>query len=225
MIALGIVIDDPEISSGSLARVLKVTQKTGYHILRRLHEAAGDLLAEPLHQSDPDYQVIADWPAYRVGRDGSVWTRWRPGRGGRLGLKWRIMNPSRDKDGYRVVRFYRGDGTWKQLRVSRLICAAFHGDPLFPELEVRHLDGNNRNDASENLAWGTSAENSNDTKRHGTQPFGEQHHNATLSDTQVAEICALKGKRLQREVAAAFGTTQSYVSDIWSGRRRVALTQ
>ena len=39
-------------------------------------------------------------------------------------------------------------------------------------MEVRHLDGNSRNDSAENLAWGTRLENMRDMRRHGT------HHNA-----------------------------------------------
>lgn len=44
--------------------------------------------------------------------------------------------------------------------------------------------------------------------------------NATLTDAQIAAIRGLKGKMLQREIAARFGTTQAYVSDILSNRRR-----
>ena len=39
-------------------------------------------------------------------------------------------------------------------------------------------------------------------------------------ESAIDQIRLLKGQRKQREVAAEFGTTQSYVSEIWSGRRR-----
>lgn len=119
-----------------------------------------------------------------------------------------------------MVRLYRDGGEWKQLRVCRLICEAFHGSPPVG-YEVRHLNGHRSDDRADNLAWGTSAENSADMFRHGTAPLGETHHNATLTDAQIAEIRSLKGKMLQREIAARFGTTQAYVSHILSERRRV----
>ncbi len=219
-VALGMIAQRPEIPSEQLADALKVTQKTGWLILRRVHEAAGDLLAANLVRDTDERRIIVAWPAYSVSADGSIWTRWRRGRGGRLGLEWRPLHPSPDKDGYRVVRLYGAGGAWKQLRVAPLVCAAFHG-PCPPGLECRHLDGENTNDAAANLAWGTSTENKADMKRHGTAPLGETHHNATLSDAKIDRIRALKGKRLQREVAEEFGITQGYVSELWSARKRI----
>ena len=219
LIALALIADSPEIPSATLADALGVTQKTGWLILRRAHDAAGEFLAERFMAYTPGFKTLTDWPAYRVGEDGSIWTRYRTGRGGRLGLKWRAMNPSPDKDGYRVVRLYGERGAWKQLRVSILVCAAFNG-PCPAGLECRHMNGKCSDDAASNLQWGTSVENKSDMKRHGTQPLGQRHHNATLTDAQVAAIRALKGKRLQREVAVEFGTTQGYVSELWGSRSK-----
>lgn len=28
---------------------------------------------------DTTYRIVPDWPAYRVGNDGSIWSRWRKG--------------------------------------------------------------------------------------------------------------------------------------------------
>lgn len=166
---------------------------------------------------------IAGFPAYRVSDDGRVWTSYCKGRGGRVGSAWRVMTPTLDRQGYRMVRLYAAGRAWKQRRVARLVCATFYGEPEAGQ-EVRHLDGNPANDAVSNLAWGTSRENKADQKRHGTAPLGETHHNATLSDAQVAEIRALKGKMLQREIAAKFGITQGYVSEIQSATAKRRIT-
>lgn len=133
------------------------------------------------------------------------------------------MKPTLDRQGYRIVRLYGADGAWKQRRVSRLVCEAFHGEPQ-PGQEVRHLDGDSANDHAVNLAWGTSAQNKADQKRHGTAPLGETHHNATLTDAQVAEIRALKGTLLQREIAAKFGITQGYVSELHAATAKRRIT-
>ena len=45
LVALSLIADAPEIPSETLARALGVTQKTGWLIRRRVHEAAGDYLA------------------------------------------------------------------------------------------------------------------------------------------------------------------------------------
>lgn len=214
--ALYLISQNSEVPSEALGEQLGVTQKSAWLILKRVHEAAGDLLALNLTIGDQS-RILTDWPAYRVDADGSIWTRYRRGKGGRLGFAWRILNPTVDRDGYRVVRLYGERGAWKQLRVARLVCAAFHG-PCPTGLQVRHLDGNSMNDAESNLQWGTTLDNHIDMETHGTRPLGQRHHNAKLSDGQIAEIRALKGKMLQREVAAQFGTTQGYVSELWGSR-------
>jgi hypothetical protein len=213
---ISIMCDDPEIPSEHVAEKINITQKSAWKMLEKIREACGDSLSA-LEIDERVSRVLADWSAYRVDADGSIWTRYRRGKGGRLGLAWRQINPTIDSDGYRVVRLYRERGAWKQLRVARLICAAFNG-PCPVGYEVRHLDGHRAHDAASNLTWGTSKESSADQKQHGTQPLGETHHNAKFTDAQITEIRSLKGSLKQREVAARFGTTQGYISELWGSR-------
>lgn len=175
-------------------------------------------MSDYLHPTVGWYPVVG-WPDYRVSSDGRIWTSYRQGPGGRTGPIWRVMKPTIDRQGYRIVRLYSKGGAWKQRRVCRLVCEAFHGHAK-PEQECRHLDGNPANDACLNLKWGTSLENKQDQERHGTKRQGQTHHNATLTDAQVAQIRSLKGKMLQREIAEKFGLTQGYVSEIHSGVAR-----
>jgi len=215
--ALAIVVDRPDIASYDLGEAIGVTQKTGWLMLKRLHDALGLMFEENVADGD-DRRIIDAWPAYSITRDGSIWTRYRPGRGGRIGYEWRALNPTPDKDGYRMVRLYREGGAWTQARACRLVCEAFHGHA--EGREARHLNGQNTDDRADNLAWGTSAENSADTFRHRTQPLGEKHHNATLTDAHVDEIRSLKGRMKQSEIAERFGITQGYVSEIQSSATR-----
>jgi hypothetical protein len=79
--------------------------------------------------------------------------------------------------------------------VHRLVLEAFVG-PCPDGCECRHLDGNSRNNALSNLAWGTSGENKLDEVRHGTHPEASRAH------------C---------EAGHEFNEMNSY----WNGRQRV----
>lgn len=47
------------------------------------------------------------------------------------------------------------------MKVHRLVCEAFHGDPPFEKAVVIHLDEDATNNRPENLRWGTQKENLN----------------------------------------------------------------
>lgn len=61
-------------------------------------------------------------------------------------------------DGKRFVYPRRGK---KTLKVSRVVCEAFHGSAPDSRPVCMHLDENSRNNKPENLAWGTQKENLN----------------------------------------------------------------
>lgn len=205
--ALYLFATNPKITMAKLSVALGVTMKTAWLILQRIREAVSDI------DFSVEYRGIEGFPSYRVGSDGSVWSCAK-------GTRWHRLKATPDKDGYGCLRLYR-PGSWKQVRVSVLIATAFHGECPAGQ-EVRHLDGTRNNDAADNLCWGTSVENKADQIRHGTKRTGNRHHNTVMSESVIGQIRSLKGQRKQREVADQFGTTQSYVSEIWSGKRRSA---
>ena len=47
------------------------------------------------------------------------------------------------------------------MKVHRLVCEAFHGEPPFANAVVIHLDEDAMNNRPENLRWGTQKENLN----------------------------------------------------------------
>lgn len=59
--------------------------------------------------------------------------------------------------------------------VHHLVAEAFIG-PRPAGLEIRHLDGDSRNNAAANLRYGTHSENELDKVRHGTHPFASRSH-------------------------------------------------
>lgn len=98
--------------------------------------------------------------------------------------------------------------------VHRLVASAFIG--LCPAgQQVRHLDGNPLNNALDNLAYGSPAQNVRDAQQHGTF---NQHR---IPDDVVKAIRRDAASGLsQRIVANRHGVSQPTVSDIINGRGR-----
>lgn len=60
--------------------------------------------------------------------------------------------------GREYISFRIKDGEKKRFNVARLVCIAFHENPL-NKPEVNHIDGNKSNNNAENLEWVTRKEN------------------------------------------------------------------
>lgn len=125
----------------------------------------------------------------------------------------RTMSPGRKGSGYLYVNLARG-GARRTRHVHRLVLEAFVG-PCPAGCETRHLDGDPANNRLENLAWGTSAENKQDQRRHGTVVQGEARSCAKLTEEQVYEIRATVGRT--KELAERFGVDRRTVRDARRG--------
>ncbi len=129
-----------------------------------------------------------------------------------------LRRPEITWEGRLRIGFTR-DGQEFKKSVHRLILETFVG-PCPENMQCRHLDGNPQNNNLENLAWGTSAENSQDSIQHGTFPFGEKNGRAKLTsqDAKLIIYC-WKTKLLgQREIAKIFGVSQRLIWNILHGR-------
>ena len=118
------------------------------------------------------------------------------GDGVRQTVKSRLLRPHTEKTGYKSVALFR-DGKGKTRTVHYLVTLAFLG-PRPANMEVRHLDGNPSNNFLENLRYGTSAENKQDTIRHGNHPELLKTHckrGHLLSDENLVPSTRRKGKR------------------------------
>lgn len=153
--------------------------------------------------------AATEFPGYEVSADGTVWSvgsNWR-GRGKRA------LVPIEAGGGYMKVRL-SVDGVRINRAVHRLVAAAFL-PPRPPGAELRHLDGDKRNNAATNLAWGTPLENARDRDAHGTTARGSRMGTARLTEDQVREIRQLgRSETNQYEIAARFGVHQATVSRI-----------
>lgn len=117
---------------------------------------------------------------------------------------------------YETVRVMRKNGTMVTVNVHALVCEAFNGKPPVRGLQIRHLNGNSRDNRIVNLAYGTPSENWRDKAVTNTATIGEKNGKAKLTDAeryQVVVMCYGEGFP-QKEVAARFGITQGTVSKI-----------
>jgi hypothetical protein len=104
---------------------------------------------------------------------------------------------------------------------NRFMCERVNGPAPTPNHHAAHTCGKGHEGCihPRHLEWKTPAENAADKLIHGTHGRGERCPTSKLTESQVREILALKGKMLGREVAELYGVTRWAIFDIW--RRRV----
>lgn len=100
--------------------------------------------------------------------------------------------------------------------VHALVLTAFVG-PARGRV-CRHLDGDRKNNALSNLAWGSPVENRHDADRHGTSVRGEGYCNAKLTDETARAIREAKGVLSQSRLAEIFGVSPAAVQAVHDGR-------
>ena len=130
-------------------------------------------------------------------------------------IRSRILSQSVDEWGYPQVGI---DGRTR--KVHSLVAKAFLGEKPFSSAQIRHLDGDSRNNSVVNLCYGTPSENVLD----GYSYRGSIRDRQKLTEDQAGEIkrrlgLGETGKSLARE----FGVSQQTVCDIKHDRiyRRV----
>ena len=142
-------------------------------------------------------------------------------RNGHALTKGRILTPGIDKKRLRLyVNLYNKNKPTTRL-IHQLVLRAFVG-PCPEGKEVAHWDGNPSNNRLGNLLYCTHAENISHKKIHGTEPQGEKHYGAILTERVVREIRKNYIARCPINGAAAFarklGVSQVTISDVVSGK-------
>ncbi|RUV07983.1 endodeoxyribonuclease [Mesorhizobium sp. M1A.F.Ca.IN.020.03.2.1] len=165
--------------------------------------------------SEIEWRRVPFAPLYEVSNLGGV-RRAARGRSTRPG---RLLKPWQESNGYLRVTF-RIDGKSVKHWLQRVVAFAFHGDPPTPDHEAAHGDGVKSNNRAENLSWKTPAENSADSKAHGTRIHGDQHPGSKLTAADVAAIRArYTGRRGQQtELAREYGVGQPIIFGIVNGK-------
>jgi len=122
----------------------------------------------------------------------------------------------RSSEGYGKIG-YSGES----VLVHRLVCEMVHGPAPSPKHEAAHLCGKGHLACCNphHLRWKTPRENCDDQIVHGTRRYGSRHQNSKLSETDVREIRALKGKMTQKAIGALYGVCDSTIGAIHKGLR------
>lgn len=152
---------------------------------------------------------------YCVDVFGCVWSRAKG--------DWKRLAPGHTSKGYQTITPAR-NGKYATQLVHRLVCEAYYGPAPGGLNQVRHLNGDQSDNAPENLDWGTQEQNWCDRAAHGGG-MGEAHHAAKLTQGDVDAIRA--SAESQRALAAKYGVSQSTIQsartgDNWKGGREPA---
>lgn len=149
------------------------------------------------------WHPIPDALGYEISATGQVRSvdRCQDGRS----LRGVQLKPSPLGNGYLGVKITTDSGR-RTVRIHRLVCLVFHGEPPTPKHEGRHLNGIKTDNRAENLAWGTKSENALDAVRHGQNanarkthcPKGHEYITQRLTDDRTRRRCAECVRRPRR---------------------------
>ncbi len=150
--------------------------------------------------------------SYAVGRDGRIFSCRR-----NKNAAWRILRPSLCGSRKQYARVSLGVG--RSRMIHQLVAKTYLG--VCPKgQEVRHLDGNSRNNHCINLAYGTRSENMADMRRHGTSCRGTRNAMAILDEASVQHIRRRhKRGETQTAIALHLGVSIEAVSQIVRRKR------
>lgn len=158
------------------------------------------------------WKPISGYHGYEVSNKGNVRSfKPRSGRG-ELEKQPRPLKSHVTKKGYVHVTMSI-NGKKSTRFVHHLVLENFVG-PRPSGMETRHLDGDQKNNYLENLEWGTSSENTQDQRAHGTfKSFSK------LSKENVISIkIRLQSGESQSIIAKDYGVNQNTISNIKTGK-------
>ncbi len=119
------------------------------------------------------------------------------------------------------ARMPNGRAHMKDAVPSRVMCELVHGKPPSGEHEAAHSCGKAHLGCvhPHHLRWATHAENEADKEIHGTVAWGKRLPQSKLTEADVHAIRAMRGQKLQREIACEFGVDITCINKIFRGRR------
>lgn len=155
-----------------------------------------------------NYKSIPGFDNYLVGDDGSVWSKT---------TKRIIAQEDTREYGHLRVSLWNGNKRHR-FYVHRLVLTVFVG-PCPEGMECRHLNGDASDNRLENLRWGTSKENSEDTARLGRKNRGDRNGMSKISDEVAVRIIGLyrSGMRVV-DIHRKIGVSYSIAYSICSGK-------
>lgn len=155
-------------------------------------------------QTSPEqWLLVVGHHGYEVSDRGRVRSSLRGGR---------VLRPGLASTGYYTVALRGVTRT-----VHSLVAEAFIG-PRGAGLQVRHVDGDRRNNNLSNISYGTPKDNRADSERHGTAVRGEKYSTAKLTDSAARYIRAQRGVTPQSALARLFGVSPAAIQAVHDGR-------
>jgi hypothetical protein len=133
-----------------------------------------------------------------------------------IGGECLIWPMGRDRYGYPICGY---DGLI--YKAHRLMCEFVNGPPPSPEHQAAHSCGNGMGGCvhPQHLRWATPKENGEDMSRMGRCWRKKGSPRRKLTEEQVGQILALKGKMTQYAIAKLFGVQNKHISSIHRGRQ------
>lgn len=124
------------------------------------------------------------------------------------------VSPVIYKSGYYEVK-YGG----RRVRLHRLVCLAFHGEPPSGSNLALHKDDNRSNNHIDNLYWGNYSDNAKDAYANKKLKAGQDHPNAKLTWAAVVALRA-DAEHISRhaDIAAKYGVSKALVQRILAGK-------
>lgn len=133
-------------------------------------------------------------------------------------FKTKILKPQKHTGGYHTITLWV-DGQANIKFVHVLVLETFKKKKNKTH-QVRHLDGNKKNNKLCNLKWGTPSENQKDRIKHGTSQIGiSRKNNIRLNKKDILNIRSLFSVLKNRtEVSRKIGISRTTVADVVNGR-------
>ena len=102
----------------------------------------------------------------------------------------------------------------------RYMCELVNGPAPTPDHDAAHSCGRGHDGCvhPNHLSWKTTSDNLKERRVHGTHVSNRYGNKGLLTDKQVAEIRALKGRKTQYEIADQFGVSRGCIQ-YWHGLR------
>lgn len=143
--------------------------------------------------------------------DGRLWSFYSRGkRKGEVTDRARELVGGVDKDGYRKAILVAA-GARHHVRVHAVVARVFLG-PVPTGRVCAHINGDHRDNRTENLVYVSQAENIGHKALHGTTARGRRVPTAKLDDDQVRKIRA--DRRRLADIAAEYGVSVATVKAV-----------
>jgi hypothetical protein len=159
---------------------------------------------------DETWRDIPGFPDYQASNQGRIRSR--------KSVAWRVLRQTPHRgNGYLVVSPRVGD-RYVTRSVHRLITRAFLGSA--DGRDVNHINGNKHDNRLENLEYLSRSEN----HRHAYRTGLRDAVGRKLTNDQIRQVAALRGRATQTEIARLFGVSRSIVGRIHNRERSMLLS-